>query len=48
LQPQYTLWGKVIKGLDIIKKVGEGLCDDGAYAQLSAAAHPKTRSSSRP
>jgi len=41
LQPQYTLWGKVIKGLDIIKKVGEG-GDDGAYAQQSGGGHPKT------
>jgi peptidyl-prolyl cis-trans isomerase B (cyclophilin B) len=41
LQPQFGLWGKVIKGLDIIKKVGEG-GDDGAYAQQAGGGHPKT------
>jgi len=41
LQAQYTLWGKIIKGLDIIKKVGEG-GDDGAYAQQSGGGHPNT------
>jgi peptidyl-prolyl cis-trans isomerase B (cyclophilin B) len=41
LQAQYTLWGKIIKGLDIVKKVGEG-GDDGAFAQQSGGGHPKT------
>jgi peptidyl-prolyl cis-trans isomerase B (cyclophilin B) len=41
LQAQYTLWGKIIKGLDIIKKVGEG-GDDGAFAQQAGGGHPKT------
>jgi peptidyl-prolyl cis-trans isomerase B (cyclophilin B) len=40
LQAQYSLWGKVTKGLDIIKKVGAG-GDDGAYAQQSGGGHPK-------
>jgi peptidyl-prolyl cis-trans isomerase B (cyclophilin B) len=41
LQAQYSLWGKVTKGLDIVKKVGEG-GDDGAYAQQAGGGHPKT------
>jgi peptidyl-prolyl cis-trans isomerase B (cyclophilin B) len=40
LQAQYSLFGKIIKGLDILKKVGEG-GDDGAYAQQSGGGHPK-------
>jgi peptidyl-prolyl cis-trans isomerase B (cyclophilin B) len=40
LQAQYSLFGKVIKGLDIVKKVGEG-GDDGAYAQQAGGGHPK-------
>jgi len=40
LQAQYSLFGKVIKGLDIVKKVGEG-GDDNAYAQQSGGGHPK-------
>lgn len=41
LPAQYSLWGKIIKGLDIVKKVAEG-GDDGAYAQQSGGGKPKT------
>jgi peptidyl-prolyl cis-trans isomerase B (cyclophilin B) len=41
LPAQYSLFGKIIKGLDIVKKVGEG-GDDGAYAQQSGGGRPKT------
>jgi peptidyl-prolyl cis-trans isomerase B (cyclophilin B) len=41
LQAQYSLFGKITKGLDIVKKVGEG-GDDGAYAQQSGGGKPKT------
>jgi peptidyl-prolyl cis-trans isomerase B (cyclophilin B) len=41
LQAQYSLWGKVIKGIDIVKKVAEG-GDDGAFAQQAGGGHPKT------
>ena len=41
LQAQYSLFGKITKGLDIIKKVAEG-GDDGAYAQQAGGGRPKT------
>lgn len=41
LQAQYSLFGKVTKGMDIIKKVAEG-GDDGAYAQQAGGGRPKT------
>ena len=41
LQAQYSLFGKITKGLDLIKKVAEG-GDDGAYAQQAGGGHPKT------
>lgn len=41
LQGDYSLWGKVIAGMDIIKKVAAG-GDDGAYAQQAGGGHPNT------
>jgi peptidyl-prolyl cis-trans isomerase B (cyclophilin B) len=41
LQAQYSLFGKITKGLDIVKKVAEG-GDDGAYAQQAGGGKPKT------
>lgn len=41
LQAQYSLFGKITKGMDIIKKVAEG-GDDGAYAQQAGGGRPKT------
>jgi peptidyl-prolyl cis-trans isomerase B (cyclophilin B) len=40
LDAKYTLWGKVIEGYDIVKKVAAG-GDDGAYAQQAGGGHPK-------
>jgi len=42
LQGNYTLWGQVIQGLDIVKKVGAG-GDDGAFEGNGGAGggHPK-------
>ncbi|WP_239160961.1 peptidylprolyl isomerase [Virgisporangium ochraceum] len=41
LQAQYSLFGKITKGMDIIKKIAEG-GDDGAYAQQAGGGRPKT------
>ena len=41
LQAQYSLFGKITKGLDLIKKVAEG-GDDGAYAQQAGGGRLKT------
>jgi len=40
LKPNYTIWGKVTKGMDIIDKIVAG-GDDGAYAQQAGGGHPK-------
>ncbi|HEV7897099.1 MAG TPA: peptidylprolyl isomerase [Planosporangium sp.] len=40
LSPDYTLWGKVTAGLDIIEKVAAG-GDDGAYEPQPGGGHPK-------
>jgi peptidyl-prolyl cis-trans isomerase B (cyclophilin B) len=40
LQAQYSLFGKITEGLDIVKKIGAG-GDDGAYAQQAGGGHPK-------
>jgi peptidyl-prolyl cis-trans isomerase B (cyclophilin B) len=42
LQADYTLWGKVIEGMDIVTKVGAG-GDDGAFAQQAGGGHPKIK-----
>jgi peptidyl-prolyl cis-trans isomerase B (cyclophilin B) len=42
LQADYTLWGKVIEGMDIVKKVAAG-GDDGAFAQQAGGGHPKVK-----
>jgi len=41
LQPQYTLLGKVVEGLDIVKKIAEA-GDDGAFEPNPGGGHPKT------
>jgi peptidyl-prolyl cis-trans isomerase B (cyclophilin B) len=40
LQGDYSLFGRVFEGLDIVKKIGAG-GDDGAFAQQSGGGHPK-------
>jgi peptidyl-prolyl cis-trans isomerase B (cyclophilin B) len=40
LQAQYSLFAKITKGMDILKKVAEG-GDDGAYAQQAGGGRPK-------
>ena len=40
LQADYSLWGHVIEGFDIVKKVAAG-GDDGAFAQQAGGGHPK-------
>lgn len=42
LQGQYSLFGKVIEGMDIIKKVAEG-GHDGAFESEAGGGHPKTK-----
>jgi peptidyl-prolyl cis-trans isomerase B (cyclophilin B) len=39
LQGDYSLWGRVIEGLDIVKQVGAG-GDDGAYEAQAGGGHP--------
>jgi peptidyl-prolyl cis-trans isomerase B (cyclophilin B) len=41
LQAQYSLFGKITEGLDIVKTIGAG-GDDGAFAQQAGGGHPKT------
>lgn len=41
LQGDYTLWGRIIEGLDVVKKVAAA-GDDGAFAQQAGGGHPKT------
>jgi peptidyl-prolyl cis-trans isomerase B (cyclophilin B) len=40
LQADYSLWGKVIEGFDVVKKVAAG-GDDGAFADQAGGGHPK-------
>jgi peptidyl-prolyl cis-trans isomerase B (cyclophilin B) len=40
LQGDYTLFGRVFEGLDVIQKVGKG-GDDGAFEQQAGGGHPK-------
>jgi peptidyl-prolyl cis-trans isomerase B (cyclophilin B) len=40
LDGDYSLFGRVIEGLDIVKRVGAG-GDDGAFAQQAGGGHPK-------
>jgi peptidyl-prolyl cis-trans isomerase B (cyclophilin B) len=40
LQADYSLWGHVIEGFDVIKKIATG-GDDGAFAQQAGGGHPK-------
>jgi peptidyl-prolyl cis-trans isomerase B (cyclophilin B) len=40
LQGDYSLFGKVFEGLDIVKKIGAG-GDDGAFEQQAGGGHPK-------
>jgi peptidyl-prolyl cis-trans isomerase B (cyclophilin B) len=42
LDPSYTIFGKVTKGLDIAEKVGAG-GDDGAFEPNPGGGHPKTK-----
>ncbi|HEX6873665.1 MAG TPA: peptidylprolyl isomerase [Micromonosporaceae bacterium] len=42
LDANYTLFGRVIEGMDIIKKVAAG-GDDGAFAQQAGGGHPKIK-----
>jgi peptidyl-prolyl cis-trans isomerase B (cyclophilin B) len=42
LPANYTIFGKVTQGLDIVKKVGQG-GDDGAFASQAGGGHPKTK-----
>jgi peptidyl-prolyl cis-trans isomerase B (cyclophilin B) len=39
LQGNYTLWGHVTSGLDVVKGIGAG-GDDGAFAQQAGGGHP--------
>ncbi|GII24337.1 peptidyl-prolyl cis-trans isomerase [Planosporangium mesophilum] len=41
LSPDYSLWGKVVEGMDIIEKVAAG-GDDGAYEPQPGGGRPKT------
>jgi peptidyl-prolyl cis-trans isomerase B (cyclophilin B) len=40
LQADYSLWGHVIVGFDVVQKIAAG-GDDGAYAQQAGGGHPK-------
>jgi peptidyl-prolyl cis-trans isomerase B (cyclophilin B) len=40
LQGDYSLFGRVFEGLDIVKKIGAG-GDDGAFEQQAGGGHPK-------
>jgi peptidyl-prolyl cis-trans isomerase B (cyclophilin B) len=40
LQADYSLWGKVIEGFDVVSKVAAG-GDDGAFASQAGGGHPK-------
>jgi peptidyl-prolyl cis-trans isomerase B (cyclophilin B) len=42
LQPNYTLFGKILSGLNLIRKVGAG-GDDGAFEQEAGGGHPKVK-----
>jgi peptidyl-prolyl cis-trans isomerase B (cyclophilin B) len=42
LQGDYSLFGRVIEGMDIVKKVAAG-GDDGAFAQQAGGGHPKIK-----
>jgi len=42
LQADYSLFGRVIEGVDIVKKVGAG-GDDGAFEAQAGGGHPKTK-----
>jgi len=42
LPGDYTLFGKVFEGMDIVKRVGAG-GDDGAFAQQAGGGHPKVK-----
>lgn len=42
LKPDYSLWGKVVSGMDVIKKVAAG-GDDGAFEAQAGGGHPKVK-----